>query len=167
MKMHHEDMELLTQSQESHNDDTTMSTSTEEAQQQKEENKLLDKQDCNNNKQQSNDTKAADETEHTMAGSTEVPPKEWQWHHNAWLNVVMWEAIGNQTHLMIQDLHMLIPVYHPAPNNDINIALVKDYITRYNLCIKVAAGENQVELFHQVFCKWYLKLREADPQALL
>jgi len=79
----------------------------------------------------------------------------------------MWEAIGNQTHLMIQDLHMLIPVYHPAPNNDINIALVKDYITRYNLCIKVAAGENQVKLFHQAFCKWYLKVKEADQQAAI
>jgi len=102
-----------------------------------------------------------------MAGQTEVPPKEWQQHHDTWLNMVMQEAIGNQAHPMIPDLHTLIPVHHPAPNNDIDVALVKDYVTRYNLCIKVAAGENQVKLFHQAFCKWYLKLREVDPQTLI
>jgi len=31
----------------------------------------------------------------------------------------------------------------------------------------VVAGENQVKLFHQAFCKWFLKLREADLQALI
>jgi len=79
----------------------------------------------------------------------------------------MQEAIGNQAHPTIQELHNLIQVHCPAPNNNIDIAPVKDYVTRYDLWIKVAAGENQVELFHQAFCKWYLKLREADPQALI
>jgi len=35
------------------------------------------------------------------------------------------------------------------------------------LHIKVTARENQVELFHQAFCKWYLKVKEADHQAIL
>jgi len=31
----------------------------------------------------------------------------------------------------------------------------------------VEAGENQVELFHEAFCKWYLKVQEADTQAMI
>jgi len=31
----------------------------------------------------------------------------------------------------------------------------------------VAARENQVELFHQAFCKWYLKLHEANSHAII
>jgi len=40
-------------------------------------------------------------------------------------------------------------------------------VAYYNLRIKVAAGKNQVELFHQPFCKWYLKIREVDAQAVI
>jgi len=47
------------------------------------------------------------------------------------------------------------------------VAPVRNYVTRYDLRLKVAAGENQVELFHQAFCKWYLKLHEVDAQALI
>jgi len=45
----------------------------------------------------------------------------------------MQEAIGNQAHPMIQDLHTLIQVHHPAPNDDIDVALVKDYVIQYDL----------------------------------
>ncbi len=93
--------------------------------------------------------------------------KEWQRHHDSWLNTVMWEAIGDDNHPTIQDLHAHIQVHRPTPGNDIDVAPVKDYVTRYDLRIKVVAGENQVELFHQAFCKWFLKLCEADPQALI
>jgi len=40
-------------------------------------------------------------------------------------------------------------------------------VIRYDLCIKVTAGKNQVKLFHQAFCKWYLKVKEADQTAVL
>jgi len=96
-----------------------------------------------------------------------VSSKEWQRHHDSWLNTVMWEAIGDDGHPTIQDLHAHIQVHRPTPGNDIDVAPVKDYVTRYDLRIKVVAGENQVELFHQAFCKWFLKLCEADPQALI
>jgi len=36
-----------------------------------------------------------------------------------------------------------------------------------NWHIKVPVGKNQVEHFHQAFCTWYVKLREADSQALI
>ncbi len=42
----------------------------------------------------------------------------------------MQEAIGDKAHPMIQDLHTLIQVHHPAPDNNINVALVKDYVTQ-------------------------------------
>ena len=37
----------------------------------------------------------------------------------------------------------------------------------FKLCIKVAAGEDQVMLFHQAFAKWYQKVREVDIKATL
>jgi len=37
----------------------------------------------------------------------------------------------------------------------------------FDLCIKAAVGGNQVDLFHQAFCKWYLKLCKADSQAII
>jgi len=37
----------------------------------------------------------------------------------------------------------------------------------YDLQIKVVTRENQVKLFHQTFCKWYLKVREVDAQVTI
>jgi len=47
------------------------------------------------------------------------------------------------------------------------VAPTRDFVTCYDLQIKVAASENQVELFHQAFCKWYLNLCEANTCALI
>jgi len=52
MKMHHDNMDQLKQTQESHNNVTTTSPHTEEAQLQKEENKLPEEHNSNNNKHQ-------------------------------------------------------------------------------------------------------------------
>jgi len=41
----------------------------------------------------------------------EVSPKEWQKHHNTWLNAVMRKAIGEENHPQIPDLQEFIPVY--------------------------------------------------------
>jgi len=74
---------------------------------------------------------------------------------------------GKTNHPTIPKLYAKVPVYCPAPEMEINVAPVKDFVTQYDLRIKVAAGENQIELFHQAFCKWYLKLCEANPQAII
>jgi len=60
-------------------------------------------------------------------GPTEVLPKEWQKHHDQLLNSIMRAAIGKDKHPSIWN---------------IDVVLVKDYVTWYNLCIKVAAGKN-------------------------
>jgi len=91
-------------------------------------------------------------------GLTKLSPKEWQNHHDNWLNLVMRMAISEMNPPTIPDFHTHIPVLQPGPDLDINVAPIKIYMTRYNLRIKAAAGENQVELFHQAFCKWFLKL---------
>jgi len=114
-------------------------------------------------------TQAAQEQEPTTEQAqlkhypTEVSPKEWQKHHDNWLNVVMQNMIGPT----IPDLHAHIPVYRPGLDLKIEVVPVKNYVTRYNLCIKVDAGENQVELFHQAFCKWFLKVQEADSSTII
>jgi len=43
----------------------------------------------------------------------------------------------------------------------------QEYVNHYNLQIKVTAGENQVKLFHQAFCKWYLKVSKVDAQVAI
>jgi len=79
----------------------------------------------------------------------------------------MQTAIGDKNPLSIPDFHAHILVLCPGPDLDIDVAPIKTYVTRYDLRIKVKAGENQVELFHKAFCKWFLKLREANPQVLI
>ncbi len=76
-------------------------------------------------------------------------------------------AIGEEDHHKIPLLHEYVQVYWLAPNKDIDVVPTRDFVTHYDLRIKVAAGENQVELFHQAFCKWYLKLYKADPRTLI
>jgi len=98
---------------------------------------------------------------------TELSPKEWQNHHDQWLNAVMQNSIGEKKPPEIPDIHTYILVLQPGPDMDINVAPIKTYVTRYDLHIKVEAGENQVELFHQAFCKWFLKLREADNAVII
>jgi len=73
--------------------------------------------------------------QHTTAVTepSEVSPKEWQKHHDLWLNAVMRAAIGEENHLPIPNLHEYVQVHHPAPDNDIDVALVRDYVTQYDL----------------------------------
>jgi len=97
----------------------------------------------------------------------EVSPKEWQKHHDNWLNAVVRHMIGDPKPPIIPNLHAHIPVYRPGPDLDIKVVPINNYVTRYDLRIKVAAGENQVELFHQAFCKGFLKVWEADSSAII
>jgi len=81
--------------------------------------------------------------------------------------MVMRAAIGKEDHPPILQLKEFVQIHCPAPDDNINVAPARDFITCYDLCIKVAAGKNKVKLVHQAFCKWYLKLQEADAQALI
>jgi len=78
----------------------------------------------------------------------------------------MQTMIGKETPPLISDLHAHVPVLRLGLDNEVDDAPAWKFVIQYNLHIKVAAGENQVELFDQVFCKWYLELREVDSQAL-
>jgi len=106
-------------------------------------------------------------TMEVVSGPMEAMPKEWQQHHDQWLTM-MQAAMGEENHPKIPKLQEKVQVLCPGPDLDINITPAKEYVTRFNLLhIKVAMGESQVKLFHQAFCKWYLKLREADTQAII
>ncbi len=56
---------------------------------------------------------AAEDTSQTMGvkAPTEVSPKEWQKHHDQWLNAVMHNAIGKENHPPIPNLNDYIQVH--------------------------------------------------------
>jgi len=131
----------------------------------------LDSEARSNREQKEETTGSTEDRAHQATQETtqpiEISPKEWQKHHDNWLNVVMRNSIGETKPPVIPDFHAYIPVFRPGPDLDIDVALIKTYVTRYNLQIKVDARENQVKLFHQAFCKWFLKLREANNQVII
>ena len=43
------------------------------------------------------------------------------------------EAIVEDNHLTIPELYEFIPVYHPAPDDKIKVALARDFVTQYDL----------------------------------
>jgi len=50
------------------------------------------------------------QSEPREAGPTEVSPKEWQQHHELWLNTTMQATIGEVHHPPILELHAKVPV---------------------------------------------------------
>jgi len=76
-------------------------------------------------------------------------------------------AMGDKEHPDIPNLVDYRYTPCTALDHEIKVDPLCKHVIRYNLCIKVAAGENQVELFHQAFCKWYLKVKDADQQAAI
>jgi len=97
-----------------------------------------------------------------VKAATVITPKEWRYLHNQWLHSIMWAAMGDKVHPDIPNLADYKYTPQTAPDYEIKVEPPRDHVIRYDLCIKVAVGENQVELFHQAFCKWYLKVKEAD-----
>jgi len=94
-------------------------------------------------------------------------PKEWQKHHDEWLNCTMCMATDDT---MIQGIPTLDNIYCilcPDAINELNLELSQMFITWYDLRIHTKEGENQVEQFHQAFTKWFQKVREVDAQAIL
>jgi len=81
----------------------------------------------------------------------------------------MQAAIGNEAVPELEGLDQYKEVHRGVFDDEIDILPIRKYMTCYcyNLRIKVRAGENQLELFHQAFCKWYLKIRKADTQAMV
>jgi len=53
------------------------------------------------------------------------------------------------------------------PLNTLALEPAYSIIWWYDLHLKVAEGGDQINLFHQVFTKWYNKVREADPKIIL
>jgi len=45
----------------------------------------------------------------------------------------MREAIVEDNHLTIPELYEFIPVYHPALDDKIKVALARDFVTQYDL----------------------------------
>jgi len=98
---------------------------------------------------------------------TVILPKEWQYLHNNWLQSTMQAAMGNAAHPDNPNLDEYRYTPRDKPDYEIKVEPTREHMIRYDLCIKVTARENQVELFHQAFCKWYLKVKEANHQAML
>jgi len=98
---------------------------------------------------------------------TAILPKEWRYLHNHWLQGIMWAVMGDKAHPDISNLADYKYMPRAAPDYEIKVDPPHEHVIRYDLRIKVATGENQVELFHQAFCKWYLKVKEANQQVTL
>jgi len=93
--------------------------------------------------------------------------KEWQWTQNKWLHSAMCAAIGDELAPEVENIKQFQEVRCGTFDNEIDVHPIRKYMTQYDLCNKVEAGKNQVELFHKAFCKWYLKVREANAQAMI
>ncbi len=98
---------------------------------------------------------------------TAISPKEWWYLHNQWLQSAMRAAMGDMAHPEIPNLANYKYKQRDEPDYEIEVEPPRAYVYHYDLRIKVATRENQVELFHQAFCKWYLKVKEADHQAAI
>jgi len=106
-------------------------------------------------------------TDNMQKEPTAILPKEWHYLHNHWLQCIMQVAMGNEAHPDIPDLADYKYTLRNDPAYEIKVEPIWEHVIHYNLCIKVVAGKNQVELFHQAFCKWYLKVKEVDCQAAI
>jgi len=91
-----------------------------------------------------------------------VDPKEWQQLHDEWLHAAMQAAMGDTTLKSIPDLDNVKWVEHNPPQNTLVLTPARPIICQYDLCLKVAEGEDQINLFHQVFTKWYNKVCKAN-----
>jgi len=74
---------------------------------------------------------------------------------------------GDTAHPVIPNLADYKYKKRNEPDYEIKVEPLWLYVSCYDLHMKLAAGENQVELFHQAFCKWYLKVKEADQQTAI
>jgi len=75
-------------------------------------------------------TQAKDIPQESVRNShTKVSPKDWQKHHDNWLNVVMRYTIGDPKPPTIPDLHAHILVPRPSPDLNIEVAPIKNYVT--------------------------------------
>jgi len=76
-------------------------------------------------------------------------------------------AMGDTTLTTIPDLDNVECMEHNPPQHRLVVEPMHPIVHRYDLCLKVAEGEDQINLFHQAFTKWYSKIQEADSQIVL
>jgi len=67
----------------------------------------------------------------------------------------------------IPDLDHFECVDCQKPPNDLKVEPQRTIIKHYDLRLKVPDGEDQVNLFHQAFTKWFNKVREVDNHIIL
>jgi len=79
----------------------------------------------------------------------------------------MQAAMGDEANLELPNLDLYKFTPWPKPDFELEVKPMQEHVIGYNLCIKVVVDENQVESFHHAFCKWYLKLKEANQQTII
>jgi len=97
----------------------------------------------------------------------QVDPKTWRNLHDEWLHSVMHAAIGNTMLKDILDLDNIEQVERPPPDNNWQMDFSWPIIQRYDLRLQVQEGDDQVNIFHQAFTKWFSKVQEADSTIVL
>jgi len=97
----------------------------------------------------------------------QVDPRTWWQLHNDWLHVAMQAAMGNTTLKNIPDLDNIERVNWNPPHMHYEVHPLCTIVKRYDLCLHVQKGDDQVNLFHQVFTQWYNKVREVNNKAVL
>jgi len=97
----------------------------------------------------------------------QVDPHTWQELHGNWLHAAVRAAMGDITLTTIPDLENVEQVEHPVPNMHYEVVPRRTVIKRYDLRLLVQKGNDQVNLFHQVFTQWYNKVREVDNKAVI
>jgi len=98
---------------------------------------------------------------------TQVDAKMWRSLHDEWLHAAMRAAMGDTSLKTIPDLDHFECVDRQQPPNDLEVEPQRTIIKRYDLRLKVPEGEDQVNLFHQAFTKWFNKVREVDNHIIL
>jgi len=76
-------------------------------------------------------------------------------------------AVGDESAPDWEDLDMHKEVKHGVFKDKFEVTPRWENVNCYDILIKVKARENQVKLFHQAFCKWYMKVQEAYAQATI
>jgi len=120
--------------------------------------------DDTGNKAQAEDLTSLDEEPELIKT---VDPKEWWRLHDEWLHAAMQAAMGNTTLKSIPDLDNIKRVDRNPPQNTLKLEPTQSIIRCYDLCLKVTEGEDQINLFHQVFAKGYNKVCKADSKIIL
>jgi len=97
----------------------------------------------------------------------QVDPRGLHNLHDEWLHVAMRAAMGDTTLKTIPDLDNVERMERNPLPNTLQLELSQSFIKWYDLHLQVFKGYDQVNLFHQVFTKWYNKVHKVDTKVIL